>query len=365
MATTAQPLSTRTLNRTLLQRQSLLERAESTAEDAIARLVGLQSQTPASPYPGLWSRLAGFDFAELGALLTERRAVRMTLMRGTLHLVTAEDALLLRPWVQPVLERAFRGSAYARGLAGAGREEIVAFGTELLREEPRTSAALRTAFAARFPAAEPTALAAALHFWCPLVQLPPRGVWGAGGEAVFGLLADWLGRPLGTPDPAALVRRYLAAFGPASVADMQKWSGLTGLKEYVGGLRTYSAADDGRLLYDVPDGELADPERPAPARIVADFDNLVLAHADRSRVVPEAYRGRVMTVNGIVRGTVLVDGFVAGTWRFARGRGAAVVAVTHFAALPAGDRDALTAEGLRLLAASDPGVRHEVTFTAG
>jgi hypothetical protein len=146
---------------------------------------------------------------------------------------------------------------------------------------------------------------------------------------------------------------------------MQKWSGLTGLKEYVGGLRTYSAADDGRLLYDVPDGELADPERPAPARIVADFDNLVLAHADRSRVVPEAYRGRVMTVNGIVRGTVLVDGFVAGTWRFARGRGAAVVAVTHFAALPAGDRDALTAEGLRLLAASDPGVRHEVTFTAG
>jgi hypothetical protein len=362
MATTPKPLSNRTLNRTLLQRQLLLERADLAAEDAVAHLVGLQSQTPASPYPGLWTRLDGFDFADLGRLLTERRAVRMTLMRGTLHLVTAQDALLLRPWVQPVLERAFRGSAYARGLAGATREEIVAFGTGLLREEPRTSAALRTAFAARFPEAEPTALAAALHFWCPLVQLPPRGVWGAGGEAVFGLLEDWLGRPLAAPDPAALVRRYLAAFGPASVADMQKWSGLTGLKEHVSGLRTYTAAEDGRLLHDLPDGELADPERPAPARYVADFDNLVLGHADRSRVVPEAFRGRVMTVNGIVRGTVLVDGFVAGTWRFVRGRSRASVAVTPFAPLPAQARTALTAEGLRLLSASDPGVAHEVTF---
>jgi hypothetical protein len=143
---------------------------------------------------------------------------------------------------------------------------------------------------------------------------------------------------------------------------MQKWSGLTGLKEHVSGLRTYTAAEDGRLLHDLPDGELADPERPAPARYVADFDNLVLGHADRSRVVPEAFRGRVMTVNGIVRGTVLVDGFVAGTWRFVRGRSRASVAVTPFAPLPAQARTALTAEGLRLLSASDPGVAHEVTF---
>lgn len=364
MATNSTPLSTRTLNRTLLQRQLLLERSPMSAEDAIAHLAGLQSQTPASPYPGLWTRLDRFDFAELGGLLTERRAVRMTLMRGTLHLVTAADALRLRPWIQPVLERAFRGSAYARGLAGVERAEVVAHGTALLREEPRTSAALRTAFAARFPAADPTAVAAALHFWVPLVQLPPRGVWGAGGEAVFGLLEDWLGQPLGTPDPAALVRRYLAAFGPASVADVQKWSGLTGLKDHVGGLRTYTA-EDGRALHDVPDGELADPDRPVAARYVADFDNLVLGHADRTRVLPEVHRGRVMTVNGIVRGTILVDGFVAGTWRFARSKGRAEVAVTHFGPLPAADRDTLTSEGLRLLAASDPGSRHEVTFTAG
>lgn len=362
MALTSPPLSTRVLNRTLLERQLLLERARTSAEDVIAHLVGLQSQTPVSPYPGLWSRIDGFDFAEPGRLLTERRAVRLTLMRGTVHLVTAADALRLRAWLAPFLERAFRSSTFARGLAGAERAEITAFGTALLREEPRTPAALRTAFAARFPAADPTSLVNALRFWVPLVQLPPRGVWGAGGGAAYATLEDWLGQPLATPDPAVIVRRYLAAFGPASVADMQKWSGLTGLRQHVAGLRTY-AGEDGRVLHDLPDGELADPDRPVAARLVTDFDNLLLAHADRTRVLPEAFRSRVMTANGIVRATILVDGFVAGTWRFARTGTDATIAVTHFAPLPAADRDTLSAEGLRLLAATDPDARHDVTFT--
>lgn len=365
MATTP-PLSDRTLNRTLLERQLLVERARTGVTDAVAHLVGLQSQTPASPYPGLWTRLDGFEFGALGELLTGRQLVRLVLMRSTVHLVTAADALRLRHWLGPMLDRSFRRSQWAAGAAPAERGAVIDHARGLLRERPRTPAELRTAFAGRFPEADPASLVNALRSWVPLAQLPPRGVWGAGGQPVYGLLEDWLGEPLAPADPEDVVRRYLAAFGPASPADMQKWSGLTGLRAVFGrmDLRTHQAAD-GRVLHDLPDASLADPSLPVPARLVADFDNLVLAHADRTRIVPEPYRSRVMTVNGIVRGTILVDGFVAGTWRFDRAKGAAAVAVTHFAPLSAADRDALAGEGLRLLAAADPGAAHDVTFTAG
>jgi hypothetical protein len=365
MATTP-PLSDRTLNRTLLERQLLLEHARTGVADAVGHLLGIQSQTPASPYPGLWTRLPGFDFAEPGELLTGRQLVRLVLMRSTVHLVTAADALLLRHWLGPMLERTFSGSQWAAGAAPAERKAVVDDACGLLREQPRTPAQLRTAFADRFPEADPASLVNALRSWVPLAQLPPRGVWGAGGQPVYGLLEDWLGAPLSAPDPQDLVRRYLAAFGPASPADMQKWSGMTGLKAVFAGmdLLAYQAAD-GRTLYDLPGAHLADPDLPVAARFVADFDNLVLSHADRTRIVPEAFRTRVMTVNGIVRGSILVDGFVAGTWRFDRAKGAAAVAVTPFVPLPVADRDALTRDGLRLLAAADPGVAHEVTFAEG
>jgi hypothetical protein len=167
------------------------------------------------------------------------------------------------------------------------------------------------------------------------------------------------------PDTAALVRRYLAAFGPATPADMQKWCGLTSLKRAFTALDLRTcAAEDGRVLYDLPDAVLTDPSVPVSARFVTDFDNLVLSHADRTRVLPPQYRSRVMTVNGIVRGTILVDGFVGGTWRFERARDAAAVVVTPFAPLGDADRDALAGEGARLLAASDPGAAHEVRFEA-
>ncbi|WP_031515703.1 winged helix DNA-binding domain-containing protein [Streptomyces sp. NRRL F-5123] len=363
------PLSQRTLNRTLLTRQHLLHRAgpATTAEDVVAHLLGMQSQVPTSPYPGLWTRLGTFDVAELGRLLTERRVVRLAMMRSTVHLVTAQDALRLRPWVEPMLRRSFAGSQWAKGLAGADEAALTAEGRALLREKPRTPAELRAALAPRFPAADPAALVNALRSWLPLVQLPPRGVWGAGGETTYGLLDEWLGaEPAEAADCAETVRRYLAAFGPAAPADLQKWSGLTGLKSAFAGLdlRTYTT-EDGRELYDLPEAELADPDVPVTARFVADFDNVLLSHADRTRIVPEAYRTRVMTVNGIVRGTILVDGFVAGTWRFVRAKGTAAVEVTHFAPLSPADRGSLTSEALRLLATTDPDARPEVTFTAG
>jgi Winged helix DNA-binding domain len=366
-----EPIDRRTLNRTLLERQLLSGRVGMGAEDVVAHLVGIQSQAPTSPYPGLWTRLDRFDFGELGESLSRRRLVRLVLMRGTVHLVTAQDALRLRPWVQPVLDRALRSSRWAPGIAGVDRAALVALGREVLAERALGPAELRPLLGARFPAADPESLVSALRVWAPLVQVPPRGLWGEAAGPRYAFADDWLGAPLAEhPDPSDPVRRYLAAFGPATPADMQKWCGLTGLKGAFtdqGGqpdLRTYTA-EDGRTLYDLPDASLADPGTDVPARFVADFDNLLLSHADRSRILADEHRPRVMTVNGIVRGTVLVDGFVGGTWRFERAKGTAAIVVAPFAPLRAADRDALGASGERLLAASDPAARRrDVRFAS-
>lgn len=358
------PLDPRTLNRTLLERQLLLERTGKGAEAAVTHLLGLQSQAPLSPYPGLWTRVADFSFDEVGELLTARKLVRIVLMRSTVHLVTAADALRLRPWVQPMLDRGLRSSQWAAGITGVGREQLVGYGRQVLAEQALGPAELRTALSRRWPDADPASLVSALRVWAPLAQIPPRGVWGSAGQPRYAYLDDWLGEAAAVqPDPGELVRRYLAAFGPATPADMQKWCGLTGLKPVFTAmdLRTYTA-DDGRVLYDLPDAELADPDREVSARFVADFDNLLLSHADRTRVLDDAHRSKVMTVNGIIRGTILIDGFVGGTWRFERAKGEAVVVVTPFAALSAADRGALTEEGARLLAASDPQAAHTVRF---
>ncbi|WP_037908401.1 winged helix DNA-binding domain-containing protein [Actinacidiphila yeochonensis] len=355
-------VSRRTLNRTLLTRQFLLERARTGPREVVRHLVGLQSQTPASPYPGLWSRLAGFRFDALGELLTSRRVVRITAMRATVHLMAAEDVHWLRPLLQPALDRAVESSRWARGAAGVDRAELAAAGREALAGGPLGPAELRAALGPRFPEADPESLVNLLRIRAPLVQVPPRGLWGAAGGPRYAFADDWLGAPPAQdPDPAGAVRRYLAAFGPASPADAQKWSGLTGLR------RTFAAMDlrpvtteDGAVLYDLPDAELADPDLAAPPRLVADFDNLLLSHADRARVLGDVPKERVITANGLVRGTLLLDGFVAGTWRFARTPGRAAVVLAPFAPLRPADRDTLTGQALDLLAASDPRAAPEV-----
>ncbi|WP_435176236.1 winged helix DNA-binding domain-containing protein [Actinacidiphila sp. bgisy145] len=349
-----EPVSRRTLNRTLLSRQLLLEPADMGPEDVVSHLLGLQSQNASSAYPGLWTRLAAFDFAALGRLLTERRVVRLALMRDTVHLVTAADALRLRPWLQPALDRGPRSAPWAAGLTGVDRAELIAAGRSALAEQPLGPGELKELLGPRFPAADPASLVTALRCWAPLVQVPPRGVWGVPGGLRYAFADDWLGAPLDAdPDPAGLVRRYLAAFGPADAADMQKWSGRTGLKQLFTALdlRTYRT-EDGRLLYDLPDAALTDPDTPVPARYVADFDNLLLSHTDRTRILGDVPKSRVISVNGLVSGTVLVDGFVAGTWRFTRDKATVTLAVTPFAPLRPADRDTLEAAGLRLLAAA-------------
>ncbi|MEC4019921.1 winged helix DNA-binding domain-containing protein [Streptomyces sp. H27-D2] len=361
-------LGRRALNRALLHRQLLLERSSTlTAAQAIDHLVGMQSQAPGAPYIGLWTRLADFAFDDVAGLMESRAAVRLTLMRGTVHLVGAADALLLRPVVQPALEKGFRHSQFAAGVPGVDRDELVAAGRKLLAERPRGPAELRDELGPRWPAADPASLVHALRCWAPLVQLPPRGVWGRSGGPVYSTVEDWLGHPQTEPPaPEPVLLRYLAAFGPASVADMQKWSGLTGLREVVARLgpelRTFQD-EHGRVLYDVQDGPLPDPDTPAPARFVAEFDNLLLSHADRTRVLAEEHRTRVITVNGLVRGTILLDGFVAGTWTIERERGATTVRVAPFARLARADREALSAEGTALAAAAGGEGRTEFSLS--
>jgi Winged helix DNA-binding domain len=320
-------LTERALNRALLARQLLLERVRRPVAQVLTQLVGLQAQSPDAPYYGLWSRIEGFEPSQLADALTDRRVVRATMMRGTLHAVTAEDCLALRMLTQPVQERAVRANTDYDGhrVGGLPMAEVLAAGAELLAERHRTAAELRTAFAARWPRRDPGPLAYAARSLIPLVQVPPRGIWGVGGPPRFALVSAWLGRAVRPePDPETLMLRYLAAFGPATVRDVATWSGLAGVREVMDGLRPrlLTLADErGRELFDLPEAPRPDPDTPAPVRFVAPYDNVVLAHAERGRVVPERYRRELLSKNGIVPGTVLVDGFVSGVWGHGRRRG--------------------------------------------
>ncbi|QKW33699.1 winged helix DNA-binding domain-containing protein [Actinomadura sp. NAK00032] len=355
----------RDLNRALLARQMLLERRDMPVLDAIEHLVGMQAQAPSPPHIGLWSRLDGFAFDAVGPLMTERRVLRMVLMRGTLHLVSARDARALRPLTQPLLDNYLR--TRAADLAGIDLDAVTAHARALLEDEPRTDKELRELLAERWPGEDPALLGWAVRLRLPLVQVPPRGIWGASGIARHTTLDTWLdGRPTAETTLDEVVLRYLAAFGPASAQDVQQWSGLTRLGEVVERLRPRLLEfrdEDGRALYDVPDAPRPGGDAPAPVRFVPDFDNLLLSHADRARIISEEHRKRVFTVNGIIRATFLVDGFVHGMWKIEKKRGEAVLRVDPFAPVPKRECAALEEEGLRLLAAAHPGVKsHAVEF---
>jgi hypothetical protein len=370
-------LSLRALNRALLSRQLMVDQP-GLPEDPVARrarviqaiehLVGLQAQAPFPPYYGLWSRLPGFRPGDLAPLLTDRSVVRIALMRGTIHLVSARDCLPLRRLLQPVLERGLRG-AFGRQLAGVDAVALAAAGRDLVEAAPMTFSALGEALAGRWPDHPPAALAQAVRAHVPLVQVPPRAVWGWAGQSLHTSAEHWLGRqaravPWFPETPSGLVTRYLAAFGPATVADVAAWSGLTGLRAVLEELRPSLVTfreDGGAELFDLPSAPRPDPDVPAPVRLAAEFDNLLLAHADRARVVSPANLKRFYTVNGVFPGSVLVDGFVAGIWRLARSKGSATLAIELFG--PVRDRDLVAREAERMLAFCAPEAAHQIRFS--
>jgi hypothetical protein len=286
-------------------------------------------------------------------------------MRSTIHLVSARDCLTFRPLVQPVLDRSLP-AIFGKQFGGLDVGALAQAGRALVDAEPQTFSELGGLLSPDWPGCAPTALAQGIRALVPLVQVPPRAVWGAAGQARHTSAEAWLGRPLEpSSSPDVLVTRYLAAFGPATVADVQAWSGLTRLSEVVDRLRPGLRAfrdERGRELFDLPDAPRPGPDTPAPVRLVAEFDNLILSHADRARVVSDDNRLRLQRRNGIFPGTVLLDGFVGGTWRLTRPRRTAVLTVELFGPVRSRDRDAVGDEAQRLLRFAAADDSHEIRF---
>ncbi|SEL86528.1 winged helix DNA-binding domain-containing protein [Rhodococcus maanshanensis] len=362
-------LSRRALSRATLERQHLLRRTGDNALAVIGHLYGLQAQAPMAPYFALWARLKGFRPTDLSSLIENRDVVRIVVMRGTVHAVTAADALALRPWVQPIMDADMRtNTLHKNGLVGMDLAALADWSRATLEHTPLSMADLRPLLAERWPDRDPVALAHGVRNLLPLVQIPPRGIWGRSGQPVCTTLERWTDAPLSDPVPDEMILRYLAAYGPASAADAQAWSGLTRLGEVFDRLRPRLRVfvdEDGAELFDLPDAPRPDPAGSLPARILAPYDSVLLGHANRSRVLADEHRKVVFTANGIIKPTVMVGGQVAGFVTVTAKKRSAAVEIATFAPLAKGATSALEAEAQRLLKFAHPDADdNDVRFTA-
>ncbi|MFI6100305.1 winged helix DNA-binding domain-containing protein [Lentzea sp. NPDC051213] len=337
-------LSQDALNRALIERQMLRERADESALATIEHLFGIQAQEPKSPYVGLWTRLTHFQPRDLEDLLTSKQAVRLLLMRGTIHLVSASDALGLRPLTQIKLDRELQSGPFASRLKGLDLDAVAEAGRKILDDEPQGTADAGKQLKEHWPDREHTVLGNALRNKLALVQLPPRGLWHSSGRAVCTTVENWLGKPQQAMAKEELVLRYLKAFGPSTVMDAQQWAGLTKLGETFESLRDQLVTfrnEAGKELFDLPDAPRPDPETPVPVRLLPEFDNILLAHADRRRVIADDRLGVV--IGG--KPTVLVDGYVVATWAFTKDR---TITVDYIDQLPRSRQKAVAEECDRL-----------------
>ncbi|MFC4472034.1 winged helix DNA-binding domain-containing protein [Streptomyces xiangluensis] len=345
------PLSLRALNRTLLHRQLLATRSNRPALDVVRHIVATQSQEPNWPYVGLWTRMENFTHDELTSLLEDRGVVRSTMLRGTQHLVSADDFGWLRPTLQPLLDRALRAAYYAKETADLDLADLAAAGRDIVADRTMPRRELGRLLVERWPGHKGAVLAGAVELQVALVHPTPGGTWGKWGTRAampVALAEAWTGRSMGTASVETMIDRYLAAFGPASVKDIQAWSGLTRLREVVDRLRPRLRVlrdERGTELFDLPDAPHADPDSAAPVRFLPAFDNLVLGHADRTRVISDEDRKRVMPGQAQVLPTLLVDGFVRGTWALEPSR----LQVSPFRPLSKTERTAVTEEAALLL----------------
>jgi hypothetical protein len=358
-------LSARAINRATLARQILLDRVDVSVVDAVARLVGMQGQEPKHPYVGLWSRLADFEEAQLDQAIQDRELVRATLFRGTLHLVTAADYLRFRTTLAPVLEAGLR-MLKERG-EGLEPAKVVQVAQELLTKEPLTFTEVRDALQKEFPAVNERALGFCTRMMVPLVMYPTGTRWGWPANARFTPAEAWLGGKLHPKAaPEELVVRYLEAFGPATPADFQTWSGLPKAKPVFDSLELEEFTDEaGKTLYDVPDAPRPDPDTAAPVRFLPEFDNLLLAYAKRERIIADEHKPAVFTKNLRVKATYTVDGLVAGLWTAEKKRGVATLTVTPFGRTTKKTATELEREGAGLLEFLEPDAKTYEVVTAG
>ena len=354
-------LSLRALNRAALHRQLLLDRAPLTALDAVGHLAGLQAQAPLAPYVGLWTRLAGFRHEELKELITERAVLRAHLMRNTVHLVDAGDYVRFRPLYQPLLARHLAGN-FGKNLIGVDLAELAAVAADLLGETPLTRVELGARLAPRWPDHDPASLAYAASHLLPLVQVPPRGLWGEPNHRAAFMLADaWLSAG---PGPGLLFAvdhaRAARAALPGRLRPGQRGRrpGLVRADPAARGdraprhrLRAFTGPDGAELL-DLPDAPRPDPDVPAPPRFLPEYDNLLLSYAERSRVIPHRRPVPLPPGHGATGGTLLVDGLWQADWKISQG----VLEIEPFISLGPADRDAVAAEGERLLGFAAPAI---------
>ncbi|MEU8887698.1 winged helix DNA-binding domain-containing protein [Streptomyces sp. NPDC048442] len=341
------------------------------AKDAVRHLVGLQAQNTRPPYYSLAARLEGFDPLELSRLMASREVARIVTMRSTIHTLTADDCLALRPLVQPVIDRELR--LFLKRLPGVDAARVAELARVFVAERPRPLKELRELLLKEWPDADPQALATVARCALPLLQATPRGLWGESGQVALTSSGAWFDRPepVFSPEEAgevldATVLRYLGAFGPASVKDMQTWCGLTRLRTAFERLRPRLLTfrdEHGTELFDLSDAPRPEADTPAPPRFLPEYDNLLLSHADRTRLVPPEYKMRTWCGN-YAYCTLLVDGLVAGIWRLEESKkaDAATLTIEPFGRLTRAQRAEVTEEGARTLATLTSAAAQDVRF---
>lgn len=305
-------MNARALGRATLARQLLLERASLDVTDAVGRLGALQAQEARPPFVALWSRLEGFEPESLIGALADRTIVRGTLMRGTVHLARTEDFLRWQPLLAPLGVEGLRKVVGAR-LDGADLDAAVEDVRKLFANAGELSAeAVRDWLGEHRPSEDTRAVARTALYSLPLVRVPDGGRWGFTPTSRFADSRHWLGKdPVARPKAADLIRSYLAAYGPATVRDAQQFLGGGDWQDAFDAIELERFGEH----YDLPDAPRPGEDVEAPVRFLPDFDSLMLAHADRSRVIADEHRRDLTTKNLRVRAVVLVDGMVAGFWK--------------------------------------------------
>ncbi len=366
-------LTLRDLNRATLERQMLLGRETISPVEAVERLAGLQAQYSPSPYIALWSRVEGFERHQLTEALMGRTVVKASLMRWTLHIVSVRDYPFFTTAMRDMRVASWRYVFEDAGLdMPALHDKLLEFAAE-----PRSFEEMVAFVATQVPHDPERQPRVARHAasglgW--LVHQPPSGIWKYFGKARYVAARKWLE---GTEDPtseeavAYMVRRYLAAFGPATRPDVLQWSGLRTVSQVDAALQSFGdnivafKDDSGKLLYDLREAPRPGGDVAVPVRFLPKWDNLLLAYDNRQRVLPEKYRKVVIRKNGDVLPTLLVDGVVAGIWEVTGKRNSATLSMELFEPVDPSTRALLQEEGYCLLRWIEPEVAaHEVKFGA-